>query len=124
MKLRKKLYVFLVFAVLSGCFFCSEKSVQAAQQQKGTNAPEMTASFTLHPNESVPEEAVKPITKGKNYIATIVTFVGWAFIVFGLIFFGLSWMSHQTDQRVIGIVSAIVGGLVAVAPKVAEWLIS
>ena len=117
-----KIRLLCAVAVLCGCIFlCPEKSVQAAAPQGCVQA----VMFTEQPlGDDVPADAVKPINKGKKYIATIVTFVGWAFIVFGIIFFGLSWMSHQTDQRVIGIVATIVGGLVALAPTVAEWLIS
>lgn len=122
LKRRIIMYVFGVMAVLMGCFFCTSDDVEAAEAV-GTNSQIIHYDVTTESGD-VPDAAIKPINKGKKYISKIVVFVGWAFIVFGIIFFGLSWMSHQTDQRVIGIIAAIVGGLVALAPTVAEWLIS
>ena len=121
MKRRIIMYVFGIMAVLMGCFFCAADDVQAAET--GSNLQIIHYDVTTESGD-VPDAAIKPINKGKKYISKIVVFVGWAFIVFGIIFFGLSWMSHQMDQRVIGIIAAIVGGLVALAPTVAEWLIS
>lgn len=121
LKRRIIMYVFGVMAVFMGCFFCASDDVQAAEA--GSNLQIIHYDATTESGD-VPDAAIKPINKGKKYISKIVVFVGWAFIVFGIIFFGLSWMSHQTDQRVIGIIAAIVGGLVALAPTVAEWLIS
>ena len=121
LKRRIIMYVFGVMAVLMGCFFCTSDDVEAAEA--GSNLQIIHYDVTTESGD-VPNAAIKPINKGKNYISIIAVFVGWCFIVFGIILFGLSWMSHQTDQRVIGIIAAIVGGLVALAPTVAEWLIS
>lgn len=124
MEIRKKLYVFTLFAVLCGCFFHAEgtSAQEARSGSAGKQEAYVSAGDVICSNEDVPGEIKKPIEKGKSLFTYIIRVIGWLMVVFGIIFFAISFPTHQTDQRIMGGVSFFIGLLVAFAPEIAAWV--
>ena len=75
--------------------------------------------------EDVPEDAIKPLTRGKSLLSELVKFAGWAAFILGLAFFGFSWFSlSKLDQRIGGFIAMIVGAVISFGPKIADWITS
>mgnify|MGYP000065535409 FL=1 len=125
LKMRKNviLYMFGMLAVLMGCFFYTPKEAHAA----GRTCVNLQISNTVQTvvqQEDVPEDAIKPLTRGKSLLSELVKFAGWAAFILGLAFFGFSWFSHQMDQRIGGFIAMIVGAVISFGPKIADWITS
>lgn len=125
LKMRKNviLYMFGMLAVLMGCFFYTPKEAHAAGRTS-VNLQISNTVQTVVQQEDVPEDAIKPLTRGKSLLSELVKFVGWAAFILGLAFFGFSWFSHQMDQRIGGFIAMIVGAVISFGPKIADWITS
>lgn len=117
------LYMFGMLAVLMGCFFYTPKEAHAAGRTS-VNLQISNTVQTVVQQEDVPEDAIKPLTRGKSLLSELVKFVGWAAFILGLAFFGFSWFSHQMDQRIGGFIAMIVGAVISFGPKIADWITS
>ncbi len=125
LKMRKNviLYMFGMLAVLMGCFFYTPKEAHAAGRTS-VNLQISNTVQTVVQQEDVPEDAIKPLTRGKSLLSELVKFAGWAAFILGLAFFGFSWFSHQMDQRIGGFIAMIVGAVISFGPKIADWITS
>ena len=125
LKMRKNviLYMFGMLAVLMGCFFYTPKEAHAAGRTS-VNLQISNTVQTVVQQEDVPEDAIKPLTRGKSLLSELVKFAGWAAFILGLAFFGFSWRSHQMDQRIGGFIAMIVGAVISFGPKIADWITS
>lgn len=121
MKIKKKLYVFTLFAVLCGCFFYAPGRACAKEPVKQNQEAYLSSGFVCN-NAELPGDITEPIEKGKSLFAYFIDVIGWIFIVLGFVFLGLSFVSHQMDQRIMGLIGIFIGFFISVAPRIAEWI--
>lgn len=127
--MKKKKLLLIMLAVLTGCFSFVPVKAQAKDQAREMEQSVCLAE-SMHPGTApfiakdtdVPEEVKEPIEKGKSLITYIIRVFGWLIVIFGVLFFAISFFSHQTDQRITGIIAFFVGLLVAFAPEIAKWI--
>lgn len=118
--MKKIIYIVCMLAVLTGCFFCTAKTAQA--KENATTQTISVSSGNVILNSDVPAEVKEPIEKGKSLVTYVVRVAGWLMVVFGFVFLGISFFSHQTDQRIMGAIALGVGFLVAFSPEIANWI--
>ncbi len=123
LKMRKNviLYMFGMLAVLMGCFFYTPEKVKAAEPQ---GAQISTQVQTVAYSSDIPEEAKKPIERGKNFVAYIVASLGFVILLVGLVMEVVAWFGHQNDMKIQGLIALGAGALLGSAGTIAAWLMS
>lgn len=122
MKIKKIIYMFMLFAVLCGCFFYTPKKICAKEQSVQQTVEATMTARIVNNNNDVPQEIKEPIEKGKGLFTYIIRVLGWLVVVFGFVFLAISFFSHQTDQRIMGAIALFVGLLIAFSPEIANWI--
>lgn len=123
LKMRKNviLYMFGMLAVLMGCFFYTPEKVKAAEPQ-GAQISEQAQMVTY--SSDIPEEAKKPVERGKNFVAYIVASLGFVILLVGLVMEVVAWFGHQNDMKISGLIALGAGALLGSAGAIVAWLMS
>lgn len=111
-----------MWLMLTFLFFCPE-NVKAKSLDTIQNAPcIMTNDGMLLIDQEVPEEVKNPIDKGLSLIVYLVIVSGIMIFLVGLVLLAITFLGHQQDMLMKGILALGAGALLAAGPFIAEWI--
>lgn len=120
-KSKRILFLMGMLLMLTFLFFCPEGKLNAkAAEQKFHDRTVVVQSSNV--GQNVPEEVKDPINKGLSLLVYLIIVAGIIIFLIGLVLLGITFIGHQQDQFVKGILALGVGILLAAGPFIAEWL--
>lgn len=118
--IKRKMMILLIFFAFAGSVFMPVKKVCAAE--KNTQVKVSIDVDNINGDSTGVTEVDDSMDRGNSFLEGFVKFIGKGAALISLLFFFISFPTHQTDMRLNAFLAFCVGVLIYFAPEIIHFV--